>query len=388
MDAPARLGMAVPAVVLAMTLAAVGNGLLFAFIPVRLREGGFDPAWAGAMLTAMAGGGIAGCLLTGKLVRRLGYPRAFAGMALLILLSNLVIAARIEPFAWTAARTGYGFAICALFIIAQSWLNALLPNHVRGRVMAVFYMAYVVGLGCGSFLLRFVTLETPGAPLIGAGFAFLAAALPLALPAPRAAGGMLDAGFDLRRAWRVSPAAMAGMLAVGGLSMLVTGFAPIHAAAKGFSQADVAALLFAMPLGTVLFQPLLGWVSDRIDRRFVLLGACLCVIGGSVAAFALDGAPLLVLIAVYVVWSGTTESIYSVSTALAGDRADPHEQVALQSALLMAWSLSGFGTLALATLITAKLGSAAFMPVAVAIAAALALFLLRRLKGRAPKASP
>jgi hypothetical protein len=52
--APARLGTAVPAVVLAMALAAVGNGLLFAFIPVRLREGGFDPAWAGAMLTAMA----------------------------------------------------------------------------------------------------------------------------------------------------------------------------------------------------------------------------------------------------------------------------------------------------------------------------------------------
>ena len=99
--APSRLArkkLAAPLLVLAMALAALGNGLMFAFIPVRLSQSGFGPAWAGLILTGMAAGGVLGCLMTGWLIRRLGHSLAFAAMAGLILLSNLAIALGVEPF--------------------------------------------------------------------------------------------------------------------------------------------------------------------------------------------------------------------------------------------------------------------------------------------------
>ena len=53
--------LAVTSVISSMGLIAVGNGLLFAFIPIKLADAGFAPWVAGAVITAMAAGGLGGC---------------------------------------------------------------------------------------------------------------------------------------------------------------------------------------------------------------------------------------------------------------------------------------------------------------------------------------
>ena len=65
--------------------------------------------------------------------------------------------------------------------------------------------------------------------------------------------------------------------------------------------------MFAMPLGTLIFQIPLGWISDRTDRRYVLIAAALLVVAAGIAASRLDGSALIVLIMIYVVWSGASE---------------------------------------------------------------------------------
>ena len=85
-------------------------------------------------------------------MRRVGHARAYMIFSALIVLSNVAVGAGTYPVLWIAARALYGFAICALFIVAQSWLNDAVGNAIRGRVMAVFYVSYVVGLGLGSLL--------------------------------------------------------------------------------------------------------------------------------------------------------------------------------------------------------------------------------------------
>ncbi|TIM81619.1 MAG: MFS transporter, partial [Mesorhizobium sp.] len=86
------------------------------------------------------------------------------------------------------------------------------------------------------------------------------------------------------------------MLAVGGLSMTISGFAPIHATAKGYSQADVALLLSAMPIGTLILQIPLGWISDRTDRRFVLVAASALAMVAGLFALGFDGGALAALV--------------------------------------------------------------------------------------------
>ena len=333
---------AIASVIVSMALVAIGNGLMFSYIPVRLGADGYAPTWAGGILTGLSAGGIAGCLLTGVLVRRIGHARAYMVLSALIVLSNAGVAAGADPVLWIAARALYGFGICAMFIVAQSWLNDAVDNSIRGRVMAVFYVSYIVGMGIGSALMGRLDIGSAQAPLIGIAFTALSM-LPVGMtrlaqpPAPEAAS------VALRLAWRISPVGITGMLAVGGLSMMIAGFAPIHATAKGFTQQEVAMLMFCMPL--VLTT---------------------------------------VILVVYVVWGGASESIYSLASAHANDRASKDDLVALSSSMLFAWSVSGFLIPGIGTVLTAVYGTQSFIYVAVVIAVAYALFVAWRVAQARP----
>ncbi len=369
---------AVASVIVSMACAAVGNGLMFAYIPVRLGLSGFDPTWAGLILTGLSAGGIAGCLLTGLLVRRVGHARAFMIFSALIVLSNASIGAGVQPVLWIGARALYGFAICGMFIVGQSWLNDAVDNRVRGRVMAIFYVSYIVGLGIGSWTMGLLDISGAAIPLIGIAFTALSI-LPVGLTRLPPPPPPERASVAFARAWAISPAGVAGMLAVGGLSMMIAGFAPIHATASGFTQGEVATLMFAMPLGTLIFQLPFGWVSDRIDRRYVLVAASLLVVVAGIAAGIFDGSALPLIIVIYMVWSGASESIYSLSSAHANDRATKDDLVALSSTMLFAWSVSGFIVPALGTALTAVFDTAAFMAIAIVIGAAFSVFVVIRI---------
>jgi MFS family permease len=192
--------LAIASVILSMGLVSVGNGLMFSYIPIRLSADGFDPAWAGSILSGMSFGSLAGCLLTNRIVRRVSHARAYMVFTALIILSNVTLAIEVAPALWLAARIGYGFAIAALFIISQSWLNDVVENRIRGRVMAVFYITYIMGLGTGSLVLTFLDIATnlpPQVSVVLAALSILPIGLTtLPLPAPPTPGTI-----SFRRAW-------------------------------------------------------------------------------------------------------------------------------------------------------------------------------------------
>ena len=137
--------------------------------------------------------------------------------------------------------------------------------------------------------------------------------------------------------------------------------------------------MFLMQFGMIAIQYPLGAISDRIDRRYVLIAAAAIVIVSAAIATRLEGASLLWLILVFAIWSGATESIYAVANAHANDRADPQYYVSLSSTLLVAWSVSGIVLPILATVLTQVTGPQAFMYVAIIVAALYGAFVAYRL---------
>jgi MFS family permease len=133
-----------------------------------------------------------------------------------------------------------------------------------------------------------------------------------------------------------------------------------------------------MPLGTLLLQIPFGWISDRTDRRYVLIGASSLAAVSGLLALGFDGGALALLIVIYVIWDGAAESIYSLGSAHANDRAGKDDLVALSSSLLFAWSLSGFIVPGIVTGLSAVIGTQAFIYVAVAIAVAFLVFVIGR----------
>lgn len=385
-QAAARPAVAIAAVILASGIIAIGNGLMLAYIPFRLDAEGFAPGWAAIIVTGQSAGGIAGCLLAGLLVRRVGHARAYMVYAAAVVLANAALGAGTDPWLWGAARLLYGFALIGIFIVAQSWLNDVVSNAIRGRVIAAFYVTYITGFGLGSLLMGVLDLTGPAAPLIGVAFAALSI-LPVGLTRLPQPPPPQTTAVNIAHAWRISPIGVAGMLAVGGVSMLLAAFTPIHITAAGFTQQEIALLLAAMPVGTLLLQYPFGWLSDRTDRRLVLAAVSLVVALVGMVAIRLDDAPLAVMMLVYLVWAGTGESIYALSAAHAIDRAEKDDLVALSSTLLLVWSISGFVFPGVSTVLTALYGTKAFMAIVVALAATLAAFVGWRVLRSPPAAT-
>ncbi len=374
---------AVAGLILSMALVAIGNGLIFAYVPTRLGALGYSPSMAGWIITGLAGGGFIGCLAVGPIVKRVGHARAFMTLGALMILTHLTIGLSQNPVYWIAARATYGFAVTGLFIVSQSWLNDSCPNDWRGRVMAIFYMSYVLCLGLGGYIIAFIDLSTPLGPMIAVLFGTLAI-IPVGLTNLRAPLPPEYVSVAFKAVWRISPVGMLGLLAVGGLTMMVQGFAPIYAQASGYSQGDIGLLVFLMQFGMIAVQMPLGALSDRMDRRYVLVAACGIIILFAAISTRLSGIDLWLLILIFGVWAGATEAIYAVATAHANDRAEPQYYVSLSMTMLFCWSISGFLIPGFATILTEFFGVTAYMYLAIVIAIAYGLFVVYRITRREP----
>lgn len=373
--------LSITALVVSMTFVAIGNGIMFAYVPFVLSRAGSAAWFPGAAVTAVAFGGLIGCVLAGPLIRRVGHARAFSCSMALVILSGLLISLGVNPIIWVLARGLYGVAGNINFIIAQSWLNHASENHWRGKAMSLFYMAYVIGIGLGAWLFGFMPADGNLAPIIVIFFTTLAI-LPIGLtrlPTPPAPARV---SVDIPMAWRNSPVAFVGVLASGGLSMVVQGFTPIYAAANAIDQKDIALLMFVMQFGLIFIQYPLGALSDRIDRRVVMIATCVIIAVMAVAALGVSFANLVLLMVVFAVWAGAIETVYSIANAHANDRTDPADFVPLASTLLVAWSTAATVVPLLVTVLTPALGQQTFIYAAMAVAAAYGLFVLSRLKAR------
>lgn len=379
---PSASPLSIASIVLSMTCVAIGNGMMLAYVPYALAQVQ-APAWsAGAAVTSIAFGGLLGCVIGGPLIRRVGHARLFSCSMALVLLSAFLIALGVNPVLWILARGIYGCAGNMNFIIAQSWLNHAASNEWRGKAMSGFYMTYVIGLGAGAWLFGRIPAEGNLAPLITIFFTAMAI-LPIGLtrlpnpPPPQ------NVSVDIPMAWKNSPVALIGVLAAGGLSMVVQGFAPIYAAGNDIPQRDVALLMFVMQFGLLFIQYPLGALSDRIDRRYVLLITCALICAAGVAALSVTFASLALLMLVFAIFAGSVETVYSIANAHANDRADPADFVPLSSTLLVAWSVAATIVPLAVTALTPVLGDQTFIYAAMAVAAAYALFVTFRLKERA-----
>ena len=143
--------------IISMTLVALGNGLLFAFVPIRLAGLGFEPFVAGTLIVVLAVGGFIGCFVAGPMMKRFGMARAYIIGLVMLLCAHAILALTADPLAWGVSRLIYGTAVSQLFVVTYSWINGSVTNKARGRVQTVFYSCFIVGMGVGGYGISFMT---------------------------------------------------------------------------------------------------------------------------------------------------------------------------------------------------------------------------------------
>ena len=317
----------------------LGSGFLGSLLPLRFSAMGMSDGVIGLIATAEALGFLAGCLYAHKVIAPVGLERAYATFASVksVAILGLYFAAGVPMLA--VLRFLIGINAAGLAIIVESWLNALVPNEQRGRVLTIYVLVYGLFFGVGQLFSQ--TLDVRGPQLLFiAGIATTLALVPMVAIDVRAPVLPHRLKLDLIKALRTSPVSVTACLLNGLILTAFTTVGPLFGARIGFDQQHTVLLMACVSLGGLFLQWPIGYFSDKIDRLHALIGLGLGILAVAAALMWADRRmPFVLLALLFGVFGGLGESLYAVGVAHANDRAAVTDYVALSSTLLFVWAL-------------------------------------------------
>ncbi|MEE1655540.1 MFS transporter [Microvirga sp. CF3062] len=325
------------ALLLGYALMQVGNTLQGTLLSVRGSLEQFTPTVIGAVGAAFWVGIVLGSLWAGRVIHQVGHTRAFSALAAVAASAVLLHLLVISPAVWVAARAVTGFCFAGLFIVVESWLNASATAQTRGQVLSLYSMTgLVAGIG-GQMLLPV------GDPHGYRLFCFVAILISLALVptalsrATAPAHAVSDTKIDLMQLYRQSPFGVVAAVLCGITTSSYFALGPIWAQDRGLSTAEIAIFMACGTLGGFITTYPLGWLSDRMDRRHVIVGTAAMAASILLALihFVPLDVPVWLLFAYVAIFGGSVIPTYSIVTAHVNDMVKPGEFVAAAGGLLI-----------------------------------------------------
>ena len=331
------LGPLLPLLIAAGILLA-GNGLLGTLVTLRGVEEGFDAALIGLMGTAYFGGFLISCYISPRLLHAVGHIRVFAALAAIASAASLTMVLWIDAYGWVVLRFVLGFCFSGLFMAIESWLNEATANHNRGRILSLYRVIDLAVVTGSQFLL----------PLFGVGsfavFAVAAIMITLSL-VPVSLGDRSNphppeqVKFDLKTIWQISPLASLGCITIGLTNSAFRTIGPLFADDAGLNTADVAVFMSAGIIGGAVLQYPLGWMSDRLDRRYVFIAATLGAAASGLFLSRVAGTDKMLLYVGIFAFGAFSLPLYSLSAAHANDRAKSGQYVLVAAGLSFFYSI-------------------------------------------------
>jgi MFS family permease len=272
-----------------------------------------------------------------KVISRVGAALAIAGGCIIGSLGFLALYAFPYPWAWIAIRLAMSAGLALPWLAGETWINAIAREEIRGRVIAVYAIAFFSGFAVGPLLLR--TLGTSGfAPFAAAAAITSLSALPIIIGRHLAPIMYSDGTRGFASAIRLAPAAMipgfmSGFGEITNLSLI-----PNVALAAGWSQDASLALLTVMTSGGILLQYPIGWLSDKIPRTNLVIYAGLAFLAFNLLLPLALGNPVAALVLMFLI-GGVILGFYGLGLAIIGERVRPDGLAAANAAFIVFYQI-------------------------------------------------
>jgi MFS family permease len=359
-----------------------GNGLLSTVIALRGRTEGFSESTIGIFGAAYFLGFLLSSWGSIHLIRRAGHIRVFAGLAAAAAVAVLCMLMWIESEVWTAARLVQGFAFSGITTVLESWLNGMTGNKSRGRLLSIYRVVDLAAVTGGQYLLPVVGIDDFRIFVVCAVF-FCIALIPVSLSNLRSPDVPAGVKFDIRAVWAMSPVACAGCVAVGMANSAFRNIGPAYALEVGLDVTEVATFMSLFIIAGAFSQFPIGWLSDRFDRRTIIMVATVGASGASLSAALLSDTHPYALFASIAMFGAFALPLYSLSSAHANDHCPEGKFVTLASGLLLFFAAGAIIGSPSSALLMEFFGPDAFFMFICGVHGAFLLFVLYRRTRRA-----
>ncbi|WP_196160302.1 MFS transporter [Reinekea sp. G2M2-21] len=330
------------ALLISDALMLLGHGLLLTLLPVTASNIGFSAVQIGLTGTGYFIGFVLGCLVTPFVLKRVGHIRSFAVLASLYTSVVLLFAWSQSFLGWMLLRFMIGIMIAGLYMIIESWLNERAESTKRGSILAFYSMLNLVMITLAQQLLNLGSVSSVQLFAL-AGTLLALSIVPVSVTLSLAPTPISKVTVDLAKVWRHSHIGLIG----AAISGLVTGafwaLAPVYANDGGFNNLQLASFMSAAVLGGAIFQIPLGRLSDRYDRRIILIGIAVAGVAGSLAIFLVSFSAVYAGVMSTVsafLWGAVAMTMYAICLAHANDGADSADFVDIGSAMLITYGVS------------------------------------------------
>ncbi|MCL5049804.1 MAG: MFS transporter [Firmicutes bacterium] len=309
---------AVSSLLSTMTLIGLCVGMTSTLLSLRATIEGFSTMTTGIIMSAYFIGFLFGTTRAPKDIHRVGFIRAFGGLAALASAAVLIQSMWIDPVVWFLTRFVSGFAISAMFVIAESWLNTMADNKNRGAMLSVYLVLIYAGLIVGQLILGFADPAT-FVPFVIIALLINLSLIPILATISAEPNGSSPRKVPIRFLLTQAPLGIAAAFTIQACYAMFYGIGPVYATYIGLSVPQVTIFMASFIFGGLVLQTPIGLLSDRIDRRLVLAGVTAV---GTLTALVLSqlsgDTPLLIFIFMALL-GGCLLPVYSLAMAHTND---------------------------------------------------------------------
>lgn len=328
----------ISALLLSVAFLMVGHGMQMTIVPIRAEIELFSSTSIGVITSFFYVGFVGGTLLGPFLIVRAGHVRAFAAMISISSAAALAHPLLPDTIAWSLARGATGFCIACNYLIIESWLNERATNLTRGLVMSAYTIVVYASIMVGQFSIAWFDISGFEAFVVSS-IALSIAVVPVAMTRSAQPAPIAVVRFRPMRLYKTSPAAIVSVIidgfAVGALVSLL----PLYASRIGMDSNLIPFFAGSLMLGGLLLQYPLGRLSDKVDRRYMLIVGSLGTVATSLF-IALSGiSNPFVLIGLVVLLGSLIQPLYAIAAAHAYDYGASDEMVETAAGILLAYGL-------------------------------------------------
>ena len=328
------------ALLLGMLFLQLGNGLQGTLLGVRGELEDFSTFEMSIVMSAYFVGFLGASKLVPDLIRRVGHVRVFAALASFISAILILYPLLVNPWVWTGGRVIVGFCFCGVYITAESWLNNAATNENRGQLLSSYMVVQMAGIVAAQLLLLagdpsgfelFVLISV----LVSISFA------PILLSITPTPAFETTKPMSIKELFSTSPLGCVGMFFLGGIFSAQFGMAPVFGTSADLSLPQISIFVAAFYIGAMVFQFPVGWLSDRMDRRILIVVTS--AIGFTAAVTAIFGENIFIILlgsAFFI--GGMSNPLYSLLIAYTNDFLEPDDMASASGGLLF---LNGLGAI-------------------------------------------
>lgn len=377
-----RVSFSVASLLLGSGLVLLANGMLTTAVSLVAKREGFSATAMALVFAAYNAGLVCGSIFNGRLIRRFGHIRVFAGVAALVSCTTMVLGLWREAPLWFVLRFVVGMGLSGLFMVLESWLNERASAATRGAVLAAYMIIVQCALGAGQFLLASLDLSKSAMFSLFAGLYSLSL-VPIAFTQIPQPSVEKISRMGIRALFSLSPLGVFGCFVAGLVTSSLFALGPLFLVGLRFPMHQSTWFMGAVLFGGLFAQWPVGWLSDRLGRGPVMAGCCGALVACCAVVWLLP-LSLWVMLAFGACLGGLGFVIYPLAVAWVNDLVAPEDLVPVSGTLLVIYGAgSVLGPMA-ATWSTARVGPFGLLAWLALVACVCALVVVYRLARHRP----